>query len=94
MVQPHSRTSWLDSKTRYVDSWSQAQLVNNGDQRVSVLGPDKDTRSYDAIFTPACGACHLHTLEPLAMRLPLAHKGRTLFTSISLTGREFLASCH
>ncbi len=50
---------WLDSKTRWQKLiHGQAQLVNNGDQRVSVLRPDKDTRSYDAILL-ACGAWYL-----------------------------------
>ena len=33
----------------------QAKLMADGDQQVSVIGPDKDTKPYDAILL-ACGA--------------------------------------
>ena len=57
----------------------QAQLVNNGDQRVSVLGPDKDTRSYDAILL-ACGAWLPHILEPLGYEVAISPQKGQLFS--------------
>ena len=57
----------------------QAQLVNNGDQRVSVLGPQKDTRSYDAILL-ACGAWLPHILEPLGYEVAISPQKGQLFS--------------
>ncbi|WP_303886412.1 FAD-binding oxidoreductase [Abiotrophia defectiva] len=57
----------------------QAQLVADGEQRVSVLGPQKDTRSYDAILL-ACGAWLPHTLEPLGYEVAISPQKGQLFS--------------
>lgn len=57
----------------------QAQLVADGEQRVSVLGSDKDTRSYDAILL-ACGAWLPHILEPLGYEVAISPQKGQLFS--------------
>ena len=57
----------------------QAQLVADGGQRVSVLGPDKDTKSYDAILL-ACGAWLPHILEPLGYEVAISPQKGQLFS--------------
>ena len=57
----------------------QAQLVADCDQRVSVLGPDKDTKSYDAILL-ACGAWLPHILEPLGYEVAISPQKGQLFS--------------
>lgn len=57
----------------------QAQLINDGGQRVSVLGPDKDTESYDAILL-ACGAWLPNILEPLGYEVAISPQKGQLFS--------------
>ena len=57
----------------------QAQLINDGGQQVSVLGPQKDTKSYDAILL-ACGAWLPHILEPLGYEVAISPQKGQLFS--------------
>ena len=57
----------------------QAQLINDGGQQVSVLGPQKDTKSYDAILL-ACGAWLPNILEPLGYEVAISPQKGQLFS--------------
>ncbi|WP_298078503.1 FAD-dependent oxidoreductase [uncultured Abiotrophia sp.] len=57
----------------------QAQLVADSGHQVSVLGPQKDTKSYDAILL-ACGAWLPHILEPLGYEVAICPQKGQLFS--------------
>lgn len=57
----------------------QAKLVSDASQRVAVLGPDKETSSYDAILL-ACGAWLPHILEPLGYEVAISPQKGQLFS--------------
>ena len=57
----------------------QAKLMADGDQQVSVIGPDKETKPYDAILL-ACGAWLPHILEPLGYDVAISPQKGQLFS--------------